>query len=89
MQTKLIKVGNSFGVRIPKGIVNQYNLEESDIEVVASEDGILLKPIAKIPPLSQWDALFKKAKENGFDAKGDLEQFEEWNNTLNDGEESL
>jgi antitoxin MazE len=89
MQTKLIKVGNSFGVRLPKGIVNQYLLEESDIEVVASVEGILLKPISKMPRLSEWDALFKRAKQEGFSPAEDLKEFEDWNQTLQDGEEYL
>jgi antitoxin MazE len=89
MQTKLIKVGNSFGVRIPKGIVNQYKLEESNIEIITSSEGVLLKPVSKIPPLSAWDACFETAKKQGFKANEDLKQFEDWNNTLPDGEESL
>ena len=89
METKLIKVGNSFGVRLSKTLVNQYKLEECSIEIVASEEGILLKPISNVPPLSAWDDLFQQAKKQGFDAQQDLEELKDWENTLNDGEESL
>jgi antitoxin MazE len=89
MQTKLVKVGNSFGIRLPKVIVNQYNLENSQLEIIAGKDGILLKPTPNVPPLSDWDDLFKKAKSEGFNAKDDAKEFEDWDNTLHDGEEYL
>ncbi len=89
MQTKLVKVGNSFGVRLPKALVNQYKLEDSKLEIIASVEGILLKPTSKVPSLSEWDDLFKKAKKQGFNRKEDLKDFKDWENTLQDGEESL
>jgi antitoxin MazE len=42
METKLIKIGNSFGVRIPKSMIKQYDLSE-DIEIDPTENGILIK----------------------------------------------
>jgi antitoxin MazE len=89
MQTKLVRVGNSFGVRLPKTLVNQYNLENSKLEIIASDEGILLKPTLKIPPLAEWDKLFNEAKKNGFNAIKDREEFKDWDNTLQDGEKSL
>jgi len=89
MQTKLIKVGNSFGVKLPKAFVSQYNLEDSKLELNASVDGILLKTASKVPNSSEWNDLFKKARQQGFNADEDLKDFEDWDNTLQDGEESL
>jgi antitoxin MazE len=89
MQTKLVKVGNSFGIRLPKALVNQFNLENSKLEIIASGEGILLKPTSKVPSLSEWDDLFKKAKMQGYNAKEDLKDFEDWDKTLQNGEESL
>jgi antitoxin MazE len=42
METKLIKIGNSFGVRIPKSLIQQYELS-NDIEIDPTTDGILIK----------------------------------------------
>ena len=46
--TTLIKIGNSQGIRIPKPIIKQANLENSEIEFVVTKDGLLLKPVKKI-----------------------------------------
>ena len=45
--TTLTKIGNSQGIRIPKPIIKQANLEDCDIELKVVEDGLLLKPIKK------------------------------------------
>ncbi|HEY0243971.1 MAG TPA: hypothetical protein VGC01_00275 [Mucilaginibacter sp.] len=42
METKLIKIGNSFGVRIPKSLIQQYKLSDN-IEIDPTENGILIK----------------------------------------------
>jgi len=42
METKLIKIGNSFGIRIPKLLIQQYDLS-SNIEIDPLENGILIK----------------------------------------------
>jgi antitoxin MazE len=42
MQVKLVKIGNSFGIRIPKSLIQQYNLE-GDIEIAPNENGILIR----------------------------------------------
>jgi hypothetical protein len=88
MQTKLVKVGNSFGEGLPKASENQYNLENSKLEKVASVEDVLLKPTSNVPSLSEWGDLFKKARQQGFNANEDLKDFEDWDNTLQDGEES-
>jgi len=41
METKLIKIGNSFGVRLPKSLINQYGLKDN-IEIEPTENGILI-----------------------------------------------
>ncbi len=41
METKLIKIGNSFGVRLPKALISQYGLK-TDIEIEPTENGILI-----------------------------------------------
>lgn len=46
METKLIKIGNSFGVRLPKSLISQYGLK-SDIEIEPTENGILITPKKK------------------------------------------
>jgi antitoxin MazE len=42
METKLIKIGNSFGIRIPKSLIKQYDLSDN-IVIDPTEKGILIK----------------------------------------------
>lgn len=41
METKLIKIGNSYGVRIPKSLINQYGLK-TEIDIEPTANGILI-----------------------------------------------
>jgi antitoxin component of MazEF toxin-antitoxin module len=85
MQVKLISVGNSFGIRIPKNLVKQFSLEKGKIELVVKEEGILLKSIPEVPPLDSWDQLFENAEKDGFNAVEDAGNFNDFENTLLDG----
>ncbi len=42
METKLIKIGNSYGIRLPKSLIQQYELS-NNIEINPTEKGILIK----------------------------------------------
>jgi len=41
----LIQIGNSRGIRIPKTIIKEANLDDSEISFEITENGLLLKPI--------------------------------------------
>ena len=56
--TTLTKIGNSQGVRIPKPIIKQANLENAEIEFVVVKEGLLLKPVKKIR--QNWEESIKK-----------------------------
>ncbi len=40
----LIRIGNSQGIRIPKAIIEQAKLEGYEIDLVVTDEGLLLKP---------------------------------------------
>ena len=80
----LIKIGNSQGVRIPKPIIKQANLENADIEFIVTKDGLLLKPI-KREVRKEWEESIKNTllKNSNTKDKGLVEEFlneelEEW-----------
>lgn len=85
MQVKLISIGNSLGIRIPKNLVKQFSLEKGNIELVVKEEGILLKSIPDVPPLDTWDQLFEFAKKDGFNSVEDASDFLAFENILLDG----
>ena len=43
----LIQIGNSKGIRIPKPLIQQANLEGREIELKVVEGGLLIAPVRK------------------------------------------
>jgi antitoxin component of MazEF toxin-antitoxin module len=66
MQTRLIRIGNSYGIRLPKSVIKQLNLDKSNLEIMVKDEGILITAVPDVPPLDEWDQLFKKARKNDF-----------------------
>jgi antitoxin MazE len=64
MTTKLISIGNSKGVRIPKSMIEEYQLNENNIELRAEENGILILPVktSRIGWEEKFANAVKKAK---------------------------
>ena len=88
MQTKLVAIGNSYGIRLPKSIIKQFNFDKRVLEIVVKKEGILITTITTVAstlPLQEWDRLFKEAKKKGFNPEKDAKEFSEWDITLNDG----
>jgi antitoxin MazE len=85
MQTRLVQIGNSYGVRLPKSIIKQFDFDKGVIEIVVKEEGILITSVADVPHLQEWDRLFKEAKRKGFNPEKDAQEFSEWDLTLKDG----
>jgi antitoxin MazE len=80
MDIALISIGNSKGIRLPKTILEKYNIQDS-IELILEKGFIILKP--KTSARKGWEKSFKKMHENGDDNQlmADVfndENFEEW-----------
>ena len=50
---KIIKIGNSQGIRIPKPIISLANLEDQELEFVVLDSGLLITPEKKVR--IDWD----------------------------------
>jgi antitoxin MazE len=57
MKTKIVKIGNSRGIRIPKSIIHESGLK-NDVELEVSDGQIIIKQILK--NRESWDTSFKK-----------------------------
>lgn len=66
MEAKLVRIGNSKGIRLPKSMLVQTGMTER-IEIEARGHSIVLKPIKE--PRSGWEACF--AKDNPELSKAD------------------
>tara|TARA_Y100000815_G_C12989119_1_gene367257 strand:- start:139 stop:384 length:246 start_codon:yes stop_codon:yes gene_type:complete len=81
METAIIKIGNSKGLRLSKTILEQYNITDK-VELILEKGHIILKPIDN--PRKDWDKAFKKMHQNNddkllIDDVLEDENLEEWN----------
>ena len=72
--TMLTKIGNSQGIRIPKPIIKQANLQNSEIEFEVTKDGLLLKPVKK-KIRENWEESIKKTVSKNNKDKAILDDF--------------
>jgi len=60
--TTLIRIGNSQGVRIPKAIIEQAQLEDKELEFKVIDDGLLIQPRKK--PRDGWKEQFDQTRQS-------------------------
>ena len=82
MKTKVIKIGNSKGIRIPRHMLEQSGLK-SEVEIEVKENRIIIKPTSKAR--DDWESAFLKMSENKDDILIDKEYLN--NSTSWDNEE--
>ena len=80
METSIIKIGNSKGLRLSKSILDRYNIKEK-IEIILEKGRIILKPIEK--PRKDWEKAFQNMHRENDDQLlvndvFDNESLEEW-----------
>ena len=56
MRARVVKIGNSQGVRIPKPILEQTGIKE-DVELEVDKNQIIIRPVSN--PRVGWDFAFK------------------------------
>ncbi|TXD82928.1 AbrB/MazE/SpoVT family DNA-binding domain-containing protein [Subsaximicrobium wynnwilliamsii] len=81
METAIIKIGTSKGLRLSKTILETYNITDK-VEMILEKDRIILKPIDS--PRKNWEKAFEKMRKNNddqllFNDVFEDEDFEEWN----------
>ena len=64
MKTKVVKIGNSRGIRIPKSFIDQSGLTE-EVALEIENGQIIIKPLSKTR--ESWEAAFRKMKKNNDD----------------------
>jgi antitoxin MazE len=79
MLVSVIPIGNSKGIRLPKAILEQLNIQDQlDLEV--EDKQLVLKPVSR-KPREGWEAALKEMSSSHEDAmilpdSGDAEVFE-------------
>ena len=78
IRTRLIKIGNSQGIRIPKALIEQVGLGQ-DVEVEAQDGQLVIRPVRH--PRAGWDAEFRAMAARGDDRLLDAETPTQWDET--------
>ena len=81
MKTKLIRIGNSQGVRIPKPIIEEIGLSE-EVEMILKDNQIILRSVDDTR--EGWDQAFEKMAEQEDDQlldQPEIEQPSRWDET--------
>jgi antitoxin MazE len=65
MKTRIVRIGNSQGVRIPKLLLEQAGLN-GEVEIRAVADGLVIRPVRK--PRAGWAEAFREMARRGDDA---------------------
>ncbi len=61
MITKVVKIGNSRGIRIPKSVIQDSGLTE-EVEIEIGDGQIIIKSLSV--NRANWDSAFKKMARN-------------------------
>jgi len=65
MKTRIVPIGNSQGIRIPKLLLEQTGLS-GEVEIIAEEEALVIRRVKK--PRAGWATAFQKMAERGDDA---------------------
>ena len=65
MRARVVKIGNSQGIRIPKTLLEQTGITD-DVELDIEKDKIVIRPISN--PRLNWESAFKAMSDNLDDA---------------------
>jgi antitoxin MazE len=76
LQTQIIKIGNSQGIRIPKLLLSRAGLSDM-VEVEACGDQLIIRPTAKKSRIG-WEGAFQQMAANGDDRLLDTSQATSW-----------
>jgi len=61
MRTSVVKIGNSKGIRIPKAILTECQIEE-EVDLILENDRIIIVPFKK-NPRSGWEEKFMEMSQ--------------------------
>jgi antitoxin MazE len=82
MKAKLIRIGNSKGLRIPQSLLELYEVKEGGtVELEARRDGILLRPLPEKAPKESWEASYQAMAEEA----AERAEWSEWDAVAVDG----
>ena len=82
MKTRIVRIGNSRGIRIPKPLLDQVGLED-EVELRVVENGIVIEAVRA--PRAGWAEAAKRVHELGEDRLLDEPTHTRFDETEGDG----
>jgi len=70
MKTRIVRIGNSQGIRIPKPLLEQTGLQD-EVEIKPENGSLVIRPLHQ--PRTGWTAAFQKMSSSGDDTLLDEE----------------
>lgn len=64
IKVKIIRIGNSKGIRLSKSLLEQYNMKD-EVLLEAKKDSIVIRPVGN--PRANWEKSFEKMRIRGDD----------------------
>ena len=64
MKARLVRIGNSRGIRLPKPVIEEAGLTE-EVEVRVRDGAVVIRPIARARP--GWAEAAQRARQQGDD----------------------
>lgn len=64
MKARIVRIGNSQGIRIPKLLLERSNMAE-EVELVAEDNRIIIRSAKQ--PRQDWESAFRAMAERGDD----------------------
>lgn len=65
MRARIVRIGNSQGVRIPKPLLEEAGLD-GDVEIRVRNDSLVISPVRR--PRAGWSAAFEEMAARGDDS---------------------
>ena len=70
IKVKIIRIGNSKGIRLSKSLIEQYDMKD-EVILEPKKDSIVLRPVEN--PRAGWDKSFEKMRLRGDDKLLDID----------------
>ncbi len=64
MRARIVKIGNSQGIRLPKPLLDQTGIS-GDVDLEVEKDRIIIRPVSD--PRAGWEEAFRAMSEAGDD----------------------
>lgn len=83
VKTKLVRIGNSRGVRIPRQLIRVYGLQEgSELDIEERREGLLLRVPGTVSDPQSWSEAYREMAAESSEA----EEWSDWDATAGDGD---